>query len=254
MPRWRDLRLRTRLMLAFGGFSLLATSLFSLYGLAFAYTVEDEFFESMLKEESARQRAQYAQTGAWAAISDPSMQLYSRPEAFPEEVLAKYLAEPTRREFSGDAGRHFHLQSIQAETQDGRAVSAWLLAEVSQKLVFRGMRGIVFEILGYSALVLLSAALLLAWWLARSATQPLSKLASLMAQIEPDKLPLQLPNNLDRDEVGVLSRGLNDLVLRIRQFVAREQEFTRDASHELRTPLSVISCLAQQKCRWPRLA
>jgi signal transduction histidine kinase len=42
------------------------------------------------------------------------------------------------------------------------------------------------------------------------------------------------------DEVGMLARGLEALLQRIREFIVREQEFTRDASHELRTPLAVI--------------
>jgi signal transduction histidine kinase len=51
------------------------------------------------------------------------------------------------------------------------------------------------------------------------------------------------------DEVGRLARHLAALNQRTRDFIAREQAFTRDASHELRTPLTVLgmACEALQR-------
>jgi signal transduction histidine kinase len=51
------------------------------------------------------------------------------------------------------------------------------------------------------------------------------------------------PENLPREagsEVQQLGGALHDLTVRVRDFVQRERDFTRDASHELRTPLTVI--------------
>lgn len=230
--------LQTRLMVAMGAFVLALVALYTVYALAFAYTVEDEFIERALEQEAGRIEAERARDGRWPVLAGPHLQLVTRADELPAELRPQLLAEPNRREFAGNEGRHYHLQPLRV----GEA-SAWLVAEVSQQLVFRGMRAVVLEILGYSALAALAAGLLVAWWVARRTTGPLRALATEVRQLDPDRLPAALPAlpvaAVDA-EVGTLMRGLDDLLRRIGGYIAREQSFTRDASHELRTPLAVI--------------
>ena len=264
--RWNNLKLRHRLMLVFASFCFLVTALFSLYALVFAYTVEDEFFEAMLQQEAQRQQLAYAKTGTWAISTDQSLSVATSSKGLPAEILDRFLLDPKRREFAGLAGRHFHILPLSTDptqsadpgqnadpAQNADLKGAWLVAEVSEKLVFRRMRASVFEILVGSTLAVLALALLLAWWLANSTAGPLSKLADIMANLQPDQLPSRLVPDGRLDEIGILTCGLNDLIARIQQFIEREQEFTRDASHELRTPLSVIRCAAEQICEMPNL-
>jgi signal transduction histidine kinase len=70
----------------------------------------------------------------------------------------------------------------------------------------------------------------------------------------PDHLPALHAHRFPDDEVGVLARGIEALIARIRAFVAREREFTRDASHELRTPLAVIRGTTERLAREPSLS
>lgn len=240
--RWRNLRLQHRLMLVFSAFCLINASLFSLYALAFAYTVEDAFFEAMLEDEAQRQLAGFARSGQWQPTDDPALQIYRDSSQLPAAVRSLLQAEPKRREAAGDRGQHYHMRRL----SPADAEPVWLIAEVSQKLVFRRMRGTVFEILVLSTLAMLAVALLLGWWLAHSAAKPLAQLAEVIASLRPGQLPIALPQTAGSSEVAVLSRGLDDLVQRIRHFIDREKEFTRDASHELRTPLTVIACAAEQ--------
>ena len=57
----------------------------------------------------------------------------------------------------------------------------------------------------------------------------------LMATLRPEQLPEEAGA-----EVEKLSTALTAMSARVREFVQRERNFTRDASHELRTPLTVI--------------
>jgi HAMP domain-containing protein len=239
--RWTNFKLRNKLMLVFASYCLLITALFSLYALAFAYSVEDEFFEAMLVQEAQRQQIAFTRTGEWTATQDLGMYIAKSSAELPLEIQSEFQARPKRREFSGLAGRHFHILPL-SEAQN----SAWLVAEVSNKLVFRRMRSSVFDILIGSTIVMLALALLLAWWLANNTAKPLTQLANVMMQMQPDQLPKTLAYTERKDEVGILTAGLNDLVQRVQAFIVREQEFTKDASHELRTPLSVIRCTAEQ--------
>jgi signal transduction histidine kinase len=92
---------------------------------------------------------------------------------------------------------------------------------------------------GWGSLVL-ALALGLGAWLARRVTAPLETLAQRVTAAEPAQLPAAVAQGLGDDEVAAVGRAFDALLERTREFVAREQAFTRDASHELRTPLAVL--------------
>ena len=230
-------RLRDRLMLAFSGFALLVALLYGFYVVLFVYLVEDAVFQGLLEDEAAAQLAHHAETGAWTAPTLRFVTLHVDPATFPDTLGVRLAESPWRREFPGEAGRHYHLQALEPA---GAAAPAWLLAEVSQHLVVRPMRGGIAQWLGWSGLAVTLLALLFGAWLARRMTAPLSRLAALVDDATPTQLPAGFADGFPDDEVGTLARGLERLIGRVDAFVLREREFTRDASHELRTPLAVI--------------
>lgn len=244
-------RLRNRLMLAFAGFTLVVATLFGLYVAVFAYAVEDMFFNGLLEREAGEQLQHHAQTGAWKAPRESWMQVIESATQLPDSIASMLAREPRRREFPGSDGRHYHLLRLQP---DAAAEPAWLLAEVSQLLVVRPQRAGLFQLLAWSGVVVIMLALLLGAWLARRTTAPLSRLAQLVDNAGPDHLPAVHAQRFADDEVGVLARGLEVLIIRIRTFVIREREFTRDASHELRTPLAVIRGTTERLARDPSLS
>lgn len=95
--------------------------------------------------------------------------------------------------------------------------------------------------------VLLSwaAAIILALWLARRVMQPVTRLAHLVANWQPDNHEQRLTPQFGEREIGVIAAAFDRFMERLREFVAREQAFTEDASHELRTPLAVIDSSVQ---------
>jgi signal transduction histidine kinase len=116
----------------------------------------------------------------------------------------------------------------------------YLLYEVST-LEFTEKRKLIIAIVLASGVVLV---VVLGLWigliLSRQIIAPVSYLAEQVAGAGPDKLPTNLSESFNDDEVGVLARALERSLQRIQEFVDREQQFTRDASHELRTPVTVI--------------
>ncbi|KPF43187.1 hypothetical protein IP87_16315, partial [beta proteobacterium AAP121] len=140
--------------------------------------------------------------------------------------------------------RHYHLLPLETA---GRP--PWLVAEVSQQLVVRPIRG---ELLGWLAgwgLAMVALALGLGWWLARRVSGPLESLARRVATAvpAPQARAEATPSGGARpapdpvgDEVAELARAFDALLARTHDFIAREQAFTREASHELRTPLAVL--------------
>ncbi|WP_156170469.1 HAMP domain-containing sensor histidine kinase [Luteimonas sp. FCS-9] len=221
-------------MMAFAGFALFVAALYGFYVVAFVYLVEDRFFEALLQQETQAQQAHHDVHGAWRQPQLPFVSVHVDPVTLPDGLGERLADAPWRREFAGADGRHYHLQPLAPDA------SAWLLAEVSQQLVVRPMRGRLMRWLGGSGLAVLALALLLGAWLARRVTAPLSRLAMLVDDATPSQLPAGFADSFPNDEVGTLARGLERLIARVDTFVAREREFTRDASHELRTPLAVI--------------
>jgi len=228
-------RLRNRLMLAFAGFALLVAALYGFYVVLFAYLVEDRFFQGLLQQEAERQLAHHAAHDGWLRPQLPFVSLHVDPATLPDGLAARLAEETWRREFPGAEGRHYHLQLLEAPGRD-----AWLAAEVSRQLVVRPMRGGIAHWLGWSSLGVLALALSVGAWIAHRLTAPLSRLAGLVETASPSRMPRNFSAGFPDNEVGTLARGLEHLIRRVDDFVAREREFTRDASHELRTPLAVI--------------
>lgn len=232
-------RLRQRLMLVFAGFALLVAALYGFYVAVFVYMVEDRFFDGLLAREAEIQQRHHAEHGVWAIPRLDFITVHTDPATLPDGLGARLAPEPWRREFSGAEGRHYHLARLHPAAGEP-GLPAWLAAEVGPQLVVRPIRGGILQWLAWSGLAVLGLALSLGAWLARRVTAPLSRLAQLVDETSPDRLPPAFSQNFPDDEVGVLARGLERLIARIDAFVSREREFTRDASHELRTPLAVI--------------
>lgn len=121
-------------------------------------------------------------------------------------------------------------------------------------LVFdRSSVGRLATVFGLLPLAMVLLVLYLSTWLAfrasRRAFSPVIALAIAVRELDPAAPdpaqldPARLPRDAD-DEVRELAEALTRYAQRLKEFVARERDFTRDASHELRSPLTVIQVAA----------
>jgi signal transduction histidine kinase len=201
----------------------------------FAYEVEDRFFGQLLTQEAKRLRQQHEIKGIWLAPQSPFIRLHTAFGTLPADLSEQLAREPWRKEFFGIEGRHYHVQAL---AEPGKA--PLLVAEVNQLLIVRPMREALLRWLAAWGLGMVALALTLAWWLARRTSAPLEQLAAQVELADPAHLPQEIIGQFRSDEIGTVARGLDALMKRTRDFIEREQLFTRDASHELRTPLSVM--------------
>lgn len=239
--------LRRRLVAAFALFALFSALCFSAFCLLFVYTIEDSFFGRMLEQEAAHQQQAWRASAKLAAPLRSFVTLHRSSATLPPD-LARKLDGPLRRgEFSGEQGRHYHLRQVPL---DG-AAPLYMVAEVSAELVVRPRLPFILTFLGLSTLALLALTIGIGYWLAKRASDPLSRLTALVSAAAPGRLPQRFANQFPDNEIGLLARTLDEAMARIAGFIEREQHFTRDASHELRTPLTVIDGAAQLLAQQP---
>ncbi|WP_411898515.1 sensor histidine kinase [Elizabethkingia bruuniana] len=70
---------------------------------------------------------------------------------------------------------------------------------------------------------------------------PLDKFTRQITEITAHKLTTKLEENKSEDEISVLARAFNTMMIRINDVFQAQKEFTASASHEIRTPLTRIT-------------
>ena len=94
------------------------------------------------------------------------------------------------------------------------------------------------KILAVVAPILVAMLALLAWWLTGRTLRPVDALRIEVEDIDGSALHRRVPVPGTNDEIADLARTMNDMLERVEQATARQQQFVDDASHELRTPLT----------------
>ncbi len=93
--------------------------------------------------------------------------------------------------------------------------------------------------------VVLAAAGLAGYSLARRALNPIEQMARRAQEITPERLDARLANDYSDDELRQLAGVFNDTLARLEKAFEQLRRFTADASHELRTPLAMIRSVGE---------
>lgn len=96
------------------------------------------------------------------------------------------------------------------------------------------------KILMISLSLLLIPGIIIGFITSRMLYAPVVKLMGQIRGLNPEKIPDQFYKKHATNEIGMLTRTIEDTMNRINAFIQREKQFTRDASHELRTPLTIV--------------
>ncbi len=229
--------LQTRIVVAF---CIFGATLGTVYGFAIFLSldfIDDRLVDSRLALEAEHISDHYQEDSALPSGVSPHIEVYPKIDFLPD--FAKQFATELGagiHEFD-HAGKEYHLA---VKTLPGSDNHLYLLYDVSS-LEFTEQRKILLTMALIAGAVLVTA---LGLWIglltSRKVIAPVIHLANLVSQPDMDNLPTDISGSFSNDEVGALSKALEDGMRRIRFFIEREQQFTRDASHELRTPLTVI--------------
>ncbi|GMG87317.1 sensor histidine kinase [Biformimicrobium ophioploci] len=222
-------RIRTRVVAYFIATAVCISLLFGLLGLLFSYYVEDAMFNQLLVDERERIEQQL-ERGETPVPTLAYVQYYPDIRLLPGEVLTVLDEEPNRVEFSGADGKHYHLKHLDQGV---------ILAEVSDYLVVRKIKGgmAYIQLIILAVIVLIVA--LVAWFMAKRLIRPIDQLHAVLTDVEGQELPVGFSSQFGNDEIGMFAKELDSALSRVQAFIKREQDFTRDVSHELRTPVAI---------------
>jgi two-component system, OmpR family, heavy metal sensor histidine kinase CusS len=91
------------------------------------------------------------------------------------------------------------------------------------------------------------------WWIARTALAPVSDVAEAAEKITAQRLDARLDEPPVDDEIGRLTRVLNEMFTRLNESFRQTERFSADASHELKTPLTVLRSSIEDLLESPTL-
>ncbi len=226
--------LSRRIVAQFCIFTLVISAIYCFFCLILLYNLEDSFIEREVAQEANFLTTQYQATGQWPKTHVPHMSVYLSKSTLPVDMQQQFLAEPQRKEFYGEQGRHYHLYTL------SKNENVYLVAEVSQNLLVRPIRDGVIQFFLIFGGILSLVAFFIAWLLGRKTATPLKQLADLVDGVAPENIPNTFAHNFPNNEIGVLAHTLENSMQQISKALEREKCFTRDTSHELRTPVAII--------------
>lgn len=79
------------------------------------------------------------------------------------------------------------------------------------------------------------------YFLIRKLLEPLDNFQKIITSISINKLSTQVIESSKADEINLLAKAFNQMLLRIERSYLAQKEFTSNASHELRTPISRLT-------------
>lgn len=264
-PRATSLSLRTRLTLrwtlAFGLVLTLALLLVFVSARAFGYAALDLHLRTVAATELASSTDQGAPihlhefpVGAlndrefapkFSLIYDADGTLVAHTGGFPPGEME------LDRGFREDAlagrtplidiewqGRHGRLIALRAEGEGGQpyVLAVGMLADRLDDNLTR----LVWVLLGVW-IAALGATAVVGYHLASRALQPIDRITQRAGEIARDRIDARLDPPGTDDEIGRMTRLLNEMLDRLHGVIDANRRFAADASHELRSPLTAIA-------------
>jgi signal transduction histidine kinase len=219
--------LRWRIIISFCLFGAVLGTVFALVIWLSLDFIDDSLIDNRLAHEIDHFNKEYQKYIKSPSPTSAHIEAYLGTELMPPyaKQLVSGISEGFHEKYHGEKEYHIAVKTLPENDEP-----LYLLYDVST-LEFTEKRKLKIGIVLLGGVILVIA---LGLWI------PVAYLADQVNQSGPENLATDLSNNFYSDEVGVLAKALDTAMQRVKAFVEREKQFTRDASHELRTPVAVI--------------
>jgi len=233
--------IKSRIIIAFLGFSTLLTLLFAIASLSIRQNLQTELIEQTIKTDLDSYMTKF--TNNPQDVSDQQMSenvigVITTPEDFHVDLPLDYADLEDGTHIINEAGKTFIVAVNKQNKLNDQEVWGYIKYDISHMKQNNRMLLIIF---GGMLFIFLILAYLLAIFVSKKALKPLSKLAAKLENLSADTHIEPLAPYFPEDEVGKIAHALDNYAQRLTDYVIRDKEFNADVSHELRTPLAVIT-------------
>jgi signal transduction histidine kinase len=203
--------------------------------------LEDKFYRKQIQGELNTFLSQYRLDKSIEPPRSPYLSIYVDRSSLPKDLKQMVDGRPDGLYEVEDVGEEkeivhsFLIQTIPETRQTVYLFYDSGFLEISKKRIIA-----IFFILAAGYVIVFFMSIWIGRTTSRKVIEPVRYLSEIVKKTEPENLPTDLSASFYDDEVGTLAQALEHAMRRIRLFIQREQQFTRNASHELRTPVTVI--------------
>ncbi|WP_419784523.1 sensor histidine kinase [Maridesulfovibrio sp.] len=207
-----------------------------------ARVTEDDVINNILRYEAEAYFNRYAQDQEaclpsmryLTAVNDPAQ----IPDVFRETLSALQDGSYETCGPGAIPGPDSHNILLQTYPEGNRRLylifdSSFVITEGNSSILFKSIQFMFFLLTSLLGVLLVVV-------VGKVVFRPLDSLSAKLQSYGPDDLERTFDESKRKDEIGLLASSIQNSFKRVRLFIKREKEFSRDASHELRTPLSVI--------------
>jgi signal transduction histidine kinase len=222
-------------------FSLLfiyAAILVTFFGLTvaiIAYVIEDEVINQSLLLEAKYLQTEY-QTNKNISARGKHFELYFSFNDLPETLKSQVHDKNFDREIETENQKNYHYYHFYIALDQ----EAFLVVDVSDISLFENISLDLFIMLVAFVLFTLILSIGLTLLMSKKIISPLIELTDVIKNSKSNVPSLPEHILLRDDELGYLTKSLQNSFNDFACAIERESEFTQDVSHELRTPISVM--------------
>jgi len=235
--------IRNKLFLIFlGTFLVLIVAASGFYYLSFVRSLDtylDERQQSQVERLANHLGTLYQQQGSWQFLRDD-----------PRRLKRLYWLAGDREEGKDDRGDHRHLQLLDARKRVHHRIVGYLTypdQEAIRDKLDRRFMGRQLRFALWMLCVGLGLSLLVSWLLARHLVAPILALSRHTAELQEGNYDSRLASDR-RDELGTLTRQVDQLAERLDQGQQARQRWFSDIAHELRTPVAILQGELEALC------
>lgn len=233
--------IKSRIIIAFLGFSTLLTVLFAVASLSIRQNLQTELIEQTIQTDLDSYMTKLSinpQDLLGQPLSSNIIGFITTPDDFHVDLPLDYADLEDGTHIINEEGKTFIVAVNKQNKLNGKEVWGYIKYDISHMKQNNRMLLIIF---GGMLFIFLILAYILAIFVSKKALKPLSKLAAKLENLSGDTHIEPLAPFFPEDEVGKIAHALDNYAQRLTDYVVRDKEFNADVSHELRTPLAVIT-------------
>jgi two-component system sensor histidine kinase MprB len=201
-----------------------------------------------------RLRVEFGQPGGYVQVVTPNGQT-GRPQDQTVDLPVSSSDRKVAAAQQGGGFRNTHVEGVPVRMFTSPLINGFAVQVALPSSAVDSQLNHLALAFTIVALVALGIAIVLAWWLTRTALTPVARLTETAERItHTNDLTHRIPTETRGDELGRLAASFNSMLDSLSASLTAQRQLVTDASHELRTPLASLRTNSEVLREFDRLS